>query len=203
MRLRFDGAIASTGSGSGTRLVIGMWRASPFGPITDVMVEDAAGHRTLVAPTSEVADFIAATYHFDEVQVEETVLEIGDAGVCTFTSASLQLSLGIGRRTGLGRVLAAVPGPIARSPRWCRAIDPIARRMRPGVRTVGTAGGGRREYYGATDEHVITEVRGLWRGADLGPLRPVTPPVRFGFGSAPARPSLVRITTLIYGATPD
>ena len=36
-----------------------------------------------------------------------------------------------------------------------------------------------------------------WEGEDQGPLTPVTPPVRFGFASTPADPSLVRLVTLV------
>lgn len=72
--LRFDGVIAGLGTDSGTRLVVGMWSASPFGAIADVMIEDAGGHRTLLAPRQEVADFIAATYVFDEIRVEAIAL---------------------------------------------------------------------------------------------------------------------------------
>ncbi|MCU1514533.1 MAG: hypothetical protein JWO10_1623, partial [Microbacteriaceae bacterium] len=34
-------------------------------------------------------------------------------------------------------------------------------------------------------------------GRDLGGLAPVTPAVRFGFGSAPARPSLTALTSYV------
>src|ERR1041384_4571124 len=68
-RLRFDGWIAGVGTTSGTRLVLGHWPDSPFGPVSDVMSEDAAGHRTLLSTSSELAEFVAATYRFDEVRV--------------------------------------------------------------------------------------------------------------------------------------
>ena len=38
-----------------------------------------------------------------------------------------------------------------------------------------------------------------WDGADQGGLTPVEPPVRFGFGSTPRAPSLVRVVTLVQG----
>jgi hypothetical protein len=73
-----------------------------------------------------------------------------------------------------------------------------------GVRTRGTAGGGRREWYAALDLHRIAHIEASWAGTDLGGLRPVDPPVRFGFGSTPSRPSLVRVTTTIdLGAAPQ
>ena len=195
-RLRFDGVIAGLGTDSGTRLAVGMWSASPFGAIADVMLEDVGGHRTLLAPRQEVADFIAATYVFDEIRVEPlTVRRSG--GHLTLSSPSLHVELRLGRRTGVGRLLVLVPGLLRRARWWCRAIGPVARRLRPGVRTVGTAGGGRREYYCAADEHLVESARVSFDGIDLGGLRPLLPAVRFGFASAPPRPSVVRVTTLI------
>jgi hypothetical protein len=51
-RLRFSGAIAGAGSSSGVRLVVGRWLDSPLGAFADVMVQDAAGNRTLLAPSA-------------------------------------------------------------------------------------------------------------------------------------------------------
>ena len=65
-------------------------------------------------------------------------------------------------------------------------MDPVARVLLPGVRTRGSAGGGRREWYGARDLHRIASMHGSWDGADLGELAPVDPPARFGFSSTPS-----------------
>ncbi|MBI0381305.1 hypothetical protein JBE27_34865 [Streptomyces albiflaviniger] len=40
-RLRFDGWIAGMGTSSGTRVVLGHWERSPFGPFSDVMLDRA------------------------------------------------------------------------------------------------------------------------------------------------------------------
>ena len=56
---QFVGHIASLGTTSGVRIVIGMWGASPYGAFTDVMVQSAEGTRTLLAPTSAVADYVS------------------------------------------------------------------------------------------------------------------------------------------------
>lgn len=196
----FDGAIAGLGTESGTRLVAGLWPVSPYGPIADVMIERPDGHRMLIAPSREVGEFIGGTYQFDEVRIEPTRLRIEPgAGATTWsvTASSLVLAFDVDRRTALGQLLSLVPRPLARARWWCAAIDPVARRVLSGVRTVGTAGGGRREYYAALDEHRVRGVRATLDGADLGALRPVIPPVRFGFGSTPAHPSLVRVTTRV------
>ncbi|MEQ3552463.1 hypothetical protein WIS52_18470 [Pseudonocardia nematodicida] len=195
---RFDGWISGLGTRSGRRVVIGHWPHSPLGPFTDVMTEDARGHRTLLAPTDEVADFVRATYTFDDVvvvPVRHTRYDVGD--VHAVVAGPLEVTWRVGERTALGRLLRLVPARLATDPRWLSGIDPVARRLLPGVRTVGSAVGGRREFYGARDLHRIAGARVRWDGADAGGLAPVDPPVRFGFGSAPPTPSHVRITTLV------
>ena len=194
--LIFDGAIAGVGTESGTRLVAGMWPTSPFGPIADVMVERPDGWRTLLAPSVEVAEFIAATYRFDEIQVVPVTYR-RDGDSWSIAAGPLSLRITTGNRGSLGGLLAAIPRRMARARWWSAVLDPIARLVMPGVRTRGTAGGGRREWYAALDLHRISAVAASWDGADLGGLRDVDPPVRFGFGSTPVRPSLVRVTTSI------
>jgi hypothetical protein len=66
-----------------------------------------------------------------------------------------------------------------------------------GVRTRGTAGGGRREWYGATDNRAVDSLAGAYDGRDLGALAPLDPPPRFGFSSTPRRPSVTGVTTTI------
>jgi hypothetical protein len=66
-----------------------------------------------------------------------------------------------------------------------------------GVRTYGTAGNGRVEYYGARRSRRITAIDGYYRGVPFGGLAPLQPPVSFGFSSAPASPQIVAVTTTI------
>jgi hypothetical protein len=168
---------------------------SPFGPIVDVMVEHADGRRVLLAPRPEVADYIGAVYEFDDVVVAELVATREPARLHV-RGGPLEVELGIGRRDFLGWLLRAVPRPIATSPTWATIVDPIARTVLRGVRTRGTTPGGD-EFYGATDRHRVDAVLATWDGVDLGPLTDVTPPVRFGFGSVPRRPSIVAVTTTV------
>ncbi|TQS46911.1 hypothetical protein [Cryptosporangium phraense] len=191
-RLRFDGWIAGLGSASGTRLVLGHWPGSPFGPVSDVMVEDATGLRTLYAATSELAEFVAATYRFDAVRV--VPVDVTRTGSRWSVEAGpLRFGFTTGRRSPLGQLLRVVPPVLARTPAWIRLIDLPARLVLPGVRTHGSAGNGRYEWYGARDLYPIVSAD----GPDLGGLAPIDPPVRFGFGSTPRAPSLVRITTIV------
>lgn len=196
VRERFHGRIAGVGSASGIRVVVGRWDASPWGSFADVMIEDAAGHRVLLAPDDRVREFVAATYAFDE-HVIEPVAVTDTADGWLVSTPSLSLRLVVGGRTPLGALLGLVPGRVATAPAWCGAIDPVARVVMRGVRTRGTAGNDRREWYGATSVVSVEAIDGTWRGTDLGALAPVDPPCRFGFSSTPARPSVTSVVTTI------
>ena len=195
-RLRFQGRIAGFGTTEGTRIVVGMWTDSPFGRFTDVMVERADGHRILLAPTEQIARYVSSTYSFDEVRVARVGLTRRGRTV-RVVAGSLDASFTVGGISPLGRLLRVVPLSIATRPGWLRVIDPAARLIVPGARTAGSAGNGRREYYGVTAARHITAARATWKTEDLGELRPLHPPVRFGFGSAPASPHLVDVVTTI------
>lgn len=198
---RFDGQILGAGTSSGTRLVVGDWTSSPLGAFTDVMVATADGRRVLLAPTDAVADYVTSTYTFDEVVLCDVTLTGTTAEdgrrVGVIDAGPLGARLGVGGRTGTGLLLRVVPGPLARSRAFATLIDPVARRVHPGVRTRGSAGNGRREYYGAQDQHAVVDLVGTWHGNDLGHLSDVTPDPRFGFSSTPARPCLTRVTTTV------
>jgi hypothetical protein len=191
--------IAGVGSASGVRVVVGHWPVSPMGPFADVMLETASGHRVLLAPTEEVAAFVASTYSFDEVRVEPVeVVVVGTQWDVRSTSLTLRLTTG--RVTALGLLLRLVPYRVATSPTWCAVTDPVARLLLRGVRTRGTAQEGRREYYGATGTRSVRSSSGSFDGAALGPLRPVEPPCRFGFSSTPRRPGVTTLVTTVVDA---
>jgi hypothetical protein len=192
--VRFRGTIAGVGSSSGVRVVVGHWRESPYGAFADVMLAEPDGTRRLLAPTEEIAGFVSATYRFDHVEVAP-ISVIADRAEVAVTAGDLALTYVVGRRTPLGRALRLVPGRVATSPAWSRVTDPVARLALRGVRTRGSAGGGRVESYGATDHHRIDSVHGAWRGRDLGGLAPVLPEPGFGFGSTPATPSVTTLVT--------
>lgn len=196
LRHVFTGHIAGVGTAAGVRLVVGHWRDSPFGSFTDVMVQQPDGQRVLLAPDKAVADFVAATYHFDRVEIGAVTATL-DTDRLTVRSAALDLDVGIGGPAPLDRLLRLVPARLATAPWWLRLIDPVASRLVRGVRTAGTAGNGRREYYGVRRSRLILSAAGRYRGTDLGALRPLSPPVAFGFASAPARPQIVAVTTTI------
>jgi hypothetical protein len=208
----FSGHIAGVGSQSGHRLVVGSWQTSPFGAFTDVMVQRSGGQersdggigtgdeRVLLAPTREIADFVSSTYAFDHVLVGAVHAELTEDRL-TVAAPNLDLRIDIGGAAPLDRLLRLVPARLAVAPWWLRAIDPVASRMVPGVHTAGTAGNGRREYYGVRRSRRIVGVSGRLDGEDLGALAPLRPPVRFGFASAPAEPQIVSVTTTIVETT--
>lgn len=196
VRSQFRGEILGVGSQSGVRVVVGRWRESPLGSFADVMVETAAGSRILLAPSAEVADFVQATYFFESVRLEEVTVADSERG-WSVRSASLVLDATLGARTSLGRLLRLVPARVAERPAWCTLTDPVARVAMRGVRTRGQARDGRREWYGATDHHGVVGISGSFDGNDLGSLRPVVPPPRFGFSSTPAAPSVTQVVTTV------
>ncbi|CAB4692089.1 MAG: hypothetical protein F2667_02490 [Actinobacteria bacterium] len=195
-RQRFEGAIAGVGTTSGVRVVVGRWSDTPLGPFGDAMVQRADGHRVLIAPHQEAAGFIAATYTFDEVRIEPVAVASTPDG-WSLRSASLTLDLVVGRRSPLGRLLGLLPRAVSTAPWFCAVTDPVARVVMRGVRTRGTAGRGRREWYGATDHHVVESVTGSFDGLDLGSLHDVLPAPTFGFSSTPPRPSVTAVVTTV------
>ncbi|MFC9931551.1 hypothetical protein [Streptomyces sp. NPDC127190] len=195
-RWRFDGWIAGIGTSCGARLILGHWPRSSFGPFSDVMLEQADGHRLLLAPTRRTADFIAVTYSFDEVRIAPVRVHVSGDDWTVTASPLLDLRFTAGRRGPVGLLLRAVPGALAAQPFWTAVTDPAARLLL-GVRTHGTAGGGRYEWYGARDLHPITAATAVLGEQDAGSLAAVEPPVRFGFGSTPRRLCLVRVTTTV------
>jgi hypothetical protein len=196
----FDGWITGLGTTEGTRIVVGRWARSPWGSFADVMVERSDGRRLLLAPNRVVADFVADTYGFDEALVVPMRLAVDPIRRRWAVGAGpLDVSFGIGAPTGLGRLLAAVPRTLTRSRAFAVVADPVARRVEPGVRTRGTAGRGRSEWYCASAQHDVEDVDARWDGEHLGRLTDVAPPVRFGFSSTPRRPAVTTVRSVIRG----
>ncbi|MEV7559671.1 hypothetical protein [Streptomyces sp. NPDC089795] len=194
-RLMFDGWIAAVGTGSGTRVIVGHWPRSPFGPFSDVMLERADGRRTLLAPTIRTAEYIAGIYHFDEVRTVPVSVRTRES-TWDVEAGPLDLRFRVGHSGALGLLLRAVPRPLARRPLWAAVTDVPARLM-TGVRTRGSSRPGCRQWYAARGLWPIVTARASFGGTDLGALAPVVPPVRFGFASAPAPPALVRVLSTV------
>ena len=196
MRLVFTGHIAGAGTEAGLRIVVGRWRESPFGPFTDLMLQTADDERVLLAPDEAIADFVSSTYHFDRVELGELTSDLR-ADLLTVSADDFDARMHIGGAAPVDALLRLVPRRLATSPRWLRAIDPVAARILAGVHTYGTAGNDRVEYYGVRRSRRITAIDGHYRGVPFGGLAPLRPSVSFGFSSAPASPQIVTVTTTI------
>ncbi|SFK42769.1 hypothetical protein [Cellulomonas sp. KH9] len=195
---RYEGHILGLATADGRRVVVGRWLRSPWGRFADVMTQDARGRRTLLAPSEAVADEVTATYVFDEVVVTPVRVSCDPATRRWHVAAGpLTADVTLGGRTALGALLTASPRPVTRSRAFAAAVDPLASRLVPGVRTVGSAGQGRREWYGATGQHRVVDVDATWDGVPCGPLLPDVPPVEFGFSSVPHRPTVTAVRTTI------
>lgn len=195
-RTVFTGNIAGFGTGAGIRMVVGSWQDSPFGAFADVMVEGADGLRTLLAPTEQIAEFVSQTYTFDRIQIGAVTVDHA-ANAFTVRAPGLDVVGDLGGPAPFNWLLKMVPAPLSRAPLWLRAINPVASRLVPGVQTAGSAGNGRREYYGVRLTRRIVDVRGAFGGVDLAGVADLDPPVRFGFSSAPRTPQQVAVTTTI------
>ena len=202
----FRGHIAGLGTESGLRAVVGIWAASPFGAFADVMVELPSGLRLLLAPRAEIADFIQTTYTFDDVILVPVQANLGpnhESGKQLQVHAGpLRIDARIGGPTKLGGLIALVPRALAVHPRWLTLINPLAAALIPGVRTAGTASQGRQEFYGVTKLRAINSASTTWKGHDAGPLADISPAVRFGFSSVPAKPALATVQTTIVASDP-
>lgn len=183
-------------------MVVGRWTSSPCGRFADVMVARPDGRRLLLAPDSGVAELVASTYAFDDVHIVPVVVAADPRRrVWRLIAGPLDATIRIGGRTPLGRILRSAPAGPRSGRLFAAAVDPVARLLLPGVRTSGSAGHGRHEWYAATDQHAIVAARSVWGDDDLGGLADVRPPVAFGFGSTPRAPSVTALTTHI--RTPD
>jgi hypothetical protein len=155
----------------------------------DLMWATPAGERWLVAPTQAVADFVSSVYDFDRVVVSPLVVKSSGRSLSLHVpDLGLELHLEAGRGW-------PIPAP-SRRPRWfTRYVEaPIARRLLH-VEAYGVSPSGVREWYQASRYRPVTVARAIRDGDDLGPLGPLTPPVRFGFSEPPRRPSLVEVTS--------
>ena len=194
---RFNGWIAGLGTDSGYRVVIGHWRTSPYGgggPTRWSKTGQAAApcmRRPSSWPGSS-APPIASTTSRSPLATPGARVRTGGCRPDHYSSRSPSDAASC-----WGWLLWVMPAGLARTTWWVSLLDLGARRLLPGVRTRGRSRDGRRQWYGAQDQHPIIAADATLDGRSLGMLRPVQPPVGFGFGSVPRRPSLVHLTTMI------
>ncbi|MDP8938213.1 MAG: hypothetical protein M3O23_10890 [Actinomycetota bacterium] len=161
-----------------------------MGPVDDLMWALPGGTRRLLVPTPEAGRFVSAVYGFDDTVVTPLRVRASGRGVSVHApELRLELHLVAGW---------ALRVPVRRPPWFTRWVEaPVARRLL-GVRTWGVSPTGVQEWYQAVSYRPLAHGWASLDGRDLGPLRPVDPPVRFGFSEPPRRPSMVGVRPVLH-----
>lgn len=181
------GSIVSAGFYSGDRVVVGHWRDTPVGPLTDVMWADPDGVRTLYVPTEEAATFVRGVYRFDRTVVGPIEVDATPARLTLrFADRTLDFRAGRGLRI-----------PFRRPAWFTRYVEGPIARLLLGVRTHGTSPTGVREWYRADRWRPLRQASGAVDGQWLGTMERVEPATGFGFSEPPTRPSWVDVRPLL------
>lgn len=188
-RVAMRGVIASSGFASGHRVVVGHWREGPLGPMTDLMWAAPDGRRTLVAPTEATAAFVTSVYAFDEVEVVDLRVEVGDRWLLV-RAGRREIELVAGRGVRI---------PVPRPAWMTRFVEAPVAQLLMGVRTYGTSPSGVREWYRADGYWRLASARAVLDGVDLGAMARLDPPAGFGFSEPPRHPSWVEVRPLLDG----
>lgn len=203
-RVRLEGRIAGVGFASGDRFVAGLWERGPLGPMVDVMWAKPDGSRTLLASSPSVAGFVGGVYAFDETDVVPMDLTQTDRSIA-LRAGPIQVDL----ETGDPMVAFSLrPRLLRRRPAWVRVEDALFRPVAgglllkggSGVRLYGRSPSGVREWYCIDGYRKVLRATASLNGRDLGRLRPLLPPARFGFSEFPSRPAVVDCAPVLEGA---
>ena len=161
--------------------------------MADVMWARPSGERILLAPDERTATFVRSVYVFDRTEIVE--FDVDDAGTALeLRAGAVELSLAAGKGWRI---------PVARRPPWVtRYLEaPVARRFL-GVRTFGVSPTGVSEWYRADEYRPLVGGRASVERHELGAMRDLEPPTRFGFSEPPRRPSVVKVRPLLAGLRP-
>ncbi|CAN5279821.1 hypothetical protein BH23ACT9_BH23ACT9_03140 [soil metagenome] len=199
----FEGAITASGFTSGHSVVVGAWARSPLGPFIDVMWRDPDGVRRLLAPSPEVARYVADLYRFDEVQVVDVRGGLrGDE--LALAAGPLEVRAELAPRDWRSWLFALRPRALRRAPTWIGIEDRLARPVvglvlggGAAVRTTGVAPGGQREWYGADDWRKLADASLAVEGVDAGAMAAMPADFGVGLSAFPTVPASVRLGTLI------
>jgi hypothetical protein len=199
----FEGCIAGAGFASGDAVIVGAWRASPFGTFVDVMWRRPDGERVLLAPTPAIANYVAALYRFDRVEV--TGITGGwDGESVAVEAGGLRIRLQAGHRGAQSWLFALRPRVLRRRPWWVQVEERLARPVigrviggAQGVRAAGIAPGGQREYYSVDDYRRVVAGELTVGGRDAGALRCLPADLGVGLSAFPTVPAVVYVGTFI------
>jgi hypothetical protein len=198
--ITFDGHIMGASFASGDRLVAGRWFRSPFGAFADVMWCRPDGRRVLLAPDERVRDFVAGHYAFDELAIGNVRVERTGDSTIEATAGPVRLVLRARPRGPASTLLAMRPRRLRTWRPWIAVEDRVARPLvqplfaAKGVRTTGVTLAGAREWYAIHDLREADAEASI-DGVDLG-APAACPPAGFGFSEFPAKPAIVRVTSM-------
>jgi uncharacterized membrane protein len=183
----FKGRITSSGFESGDRIVVGAWNESPFGEFADIMWAKKDGSRILIAPTKEVADYVDAMYSFDEILIQDIeVIQLERSLSVACDSMKLDFEWNRGW-----------PIPFKRSLFFIATVELLFARIFFGTQTHGVTKNQRKEWYAIDRVSKLTKASATIGGTNVGDLRPLSEPCKFGFSEAPKKPSSCEVRTHI------
>jgi hypothetical protein len=184
----FSGRITSSSFSSGDVIVVGYWQQSPFGVFCDIMWSKPDGTNVLIAPTSEVANYVSEMYDFDEIITTDVETIINDKNFRVNTEfMELDFNLGFG-----------LSHPLFMRPLWFVAtIEYIFGRLFSGTKTHGSGNNCKEEWYVVDRYDTIKDSTAVIEGIDLGDCCKRTRSAKFGFSEAPIRPASVKVRTFI------
>jgi|TARA_Y100000996_G_C22546215_1_gene651952 hypothetical protein len=184
----FSGRITSSSFSSGDVIVVGYWQHSPFGEFCDIMWSKPDGTNVLIAPTSEVANYVSEMYDFDEIITTDIEAKITDKKIIVDTELmELDFNLGYG-----------ISHPLFMRPLWFVAtIEYFFGRLFFGTKTHGSANNSKEEWYVVDRYDSIKDGSAVIEGIDLGECCKRTRSAKFGFSEAPIRPASVKVRTFI------
>ena len=184
----FEGRITSCGFSSGDRLVIGIWKKSPFGDFADIMWAKSDGTKILIAPNNEIGDYISSMYNFDIIKIEEIKLEERKNMIKLETEdihCHFEWNKGI-------------PFIIKKRPLWFVAsIEYLFGWLIFRTKTYGKTKDGKKEWYVVDRLSKLTLAKAFIGDKNLGEFTDFFPKANFGFSDPPKMPSSVLVRSHI------
>lgn len=183
----FKGRITSSGFQSGDRIVVGTWDESRFGKFTDIMWARPDGHRTLIAPSKDIAEYVDEMYSFDEILIQDIDVEQnGDEMKVSCEMMELEFVWNRGWKI-----------PFKRSLLFIATVELFFAKLFFSTRTHGVTRNNRKEWYAIDRVSKITKANAIISGQSAGQISPMKEPCKFGFSEAPKKPSSCEVRTHI------
>ena len=184
----FEGRITSCGFDSGDRIVIGMWESSPFGSFADIMWAKPDGTKILIAPNSEIGDYIYSLYDFDEVRIEEIKIKRKLKEIC-FSTTDINCQFNWGKEISF---------LVKRRPLWFVAtVEYFFGWLIFRTKTHGKTKNGRKEWYVVDKISRLKNAKAEIAGKNLGHYSKFSPKANFGFSDPPNMPASVLVRSHI------